>query len=165
MLKAIGNARFFPLAVFSLFILNLSACAGLWPNRIGSIALDEQAALIFEKKHCEGDYKYYYSGSDLHPSALLGIRKDLNLEENTLWKKIDMTPDRCRDMVSGIQTRALNLGFVSRGFVIKDDRGGTVGVWYSIMTATTPVIIKDDRTLAIHTPAVDTYLRYENDRK
>ncbi|MBA4397395.1 MAG: hypothetical protein C0394_08435 [Syntrophus sp. (in: bacteria)] len=141
----------------------LSSCAGLWPDRIGGIVPDREAALIFEKKQCGGGYQYFYSGSDLYPSALMGIRKGISLESGTLWKKIDMTPERCLDMVSHIETRALGLGLLPYGFVIQDDRGSRIGVWYSILTATTPVWMKDDHTAVIHTPPVDTYMRYEKD--
>jgi hypothetical protein len=145
------------------FAMLLSSCAGLWPDRIGGIVLDREAALIFEKKQCGGDYQFYYSGSDLYPSALMGVRKDIRLEDDTPWKKVDMTPERCVDMVSHIQTRALGLGLFPYGFVIQDDQGRRIGVWYSILTATTPVWMVDHHTAVIHTPAVDTYLRYEKD--
>jgi hypothetical protein len=145
------------------FAMILSSCAGLWPERIGRIVPDREAALIFEKKQCGDGYQYYYSGSDLYPSALMGLRKDIRLEDDTLWKRIDMTPERCLDMVSHIQTRTLGLGLFPYGFIIQDDRGMRIGVWYSILTATTPVWMLDDRTAVIHTPPVDTYLRYEKD--
>ncbi len=151
------------IAAVCLFAMMLSACAGLWPSRIGRIVLDGDAALIFTKGQCSTDFQYYYSGSDLYPSALIGLRKDIRLEDDTLWKKIDMNPERCRDMVSHIDTRALGLGQYPRGFSIRDDQGRRIGIWYSIMTALTPVSMKDDHTAVIHTPAVDTYLRYERD--
>jgi hypothetical protein len=141
----------------------LSSCAGLWPDRIGRIVPDREAALIFEQKQCSADHDYYYSGSELYPSALLGIRKDIRLEDDTLWKKVDMTPQRCREMVSHLQTKTMELGLSPYGFVIRDDRGKNIGIWYSILTATTPVWMIDDRTAAIHTPPIDTYLRYEHD--
>ena len=146
-----------------LLVMVLSSCAGLWPDRIGRIVLDREAALIFEKKQCGAEYQYYYSGAELYPSALMGIRKDIRLEDDTLWKKVDMTPERCLDMVSHIQTRALGLSLFPYGFVIQDDQDKRIGIWYSILTATTPVWMKDNHTAVIHTPPVDTYLRYEKD--
>jgi hypothetical protein len=154
--------RYLATAAICFIAMTISSCAGLWPDRIGRIVLDPEAALIFEKKQCGGDYQYYYSGSDLYPSALMGIRKDLKLEDDTLWKKVAMTPERCQDMVSHIQTRTLSLGLSPYGFVIQDDQGRRIGIWYSILTATTPVSMKDDQTAVIHTPAVDTYIRHEN---
>ena len=145
------------------FTVMLSSCAGLWPERIGRIVLDREAALIFEKKQCGAEYQHYYSGSELYPSALMGIWKDIRLEDDTLWKKVDMTPERCLDMVSHIQTRALGLSLFPYGFVIQDDQGKRIGIWYSILTATEPVWMKDDHTAVIQTPPVDTYLRYEKD--
>jgi hypothetical protein len=163
MLKFIRERRHVKTMSLCIFAVMLSSCAGLWPNRIGGIVLDREAALIFEKKQCGADYQYFYSGSELYPSALMGIRKDVRLEEDTLWKKVDMTPERCLDMVSHIQTRALGLSLFPYGFVIQDDQGKRIGIWYSILTATTPVWMKDNNTAVISTPPVDTYLRYEKD--
>lgn len=81
------------IAVMCLFAMTLSSCAGLWPSRIGGIVPDREASQIFTKGQCTADFQYHYSGSDLYPSALIGVRKDIRLEEDTLWKKIDMTPD------------------------------------------------------------------------
>jgi len=150
-------------ALICLIAMALCSCVGLWPDRIGRIVPDREAALIFEKKQCSADYHYYYSGSDLYPHALMGIRKDLHLEKDTQWKKIDMSPERCRDVVSHIETRALGLGLFPYGFFIQDDHAKRIGIWYSILTATTPVWMKDDHTVVIHTPPVDTYIRYEKD--
>lgn len=163
MRKFIRKERFAETIAICIIAMILSSCAGLWPNRIGRIIPDREAALIFEKKQCGADFHYFYSGSDLYPSALMGIRKDLKLEDDTLWKKVDMTPERCLDMVSHIHTRALGLALFPYGFIIQDDQGKRIGIWYSILTATTPVWMKDDQTAVIHTPAVDTYLRYEKD--
>lgn len=163
MMKFMRKRHYVETVALCFFAVMLSSCAGLWPDRIGRIVLDREAAMIFEKKQCGAEYQYYYSGSDLYPSALMGIRKDIRLEDDTLWKKVDMTPERCLDMVSHIQTRSLGLSQFPYGFVIQDDQGKRIGVWYSILTATTPVWMKDNNTAVIHTPPVDTYLRYEKD--
>jgi hypothetical protein len=163
MLKETGENRILRAAAIGFVILMLSACAGLWPDRIGRIVPDPDAALIFEKNQCGADYQYYYSGSDVYAHAMIGLRKDIRLEEGTLWKKIDMTPERCRDMVSYMKTRALGLMQMTYGFAILDDRGSRIGIWYSILSATKPVSMADDHTALIHTPDVDTYTRFEKE--
>lgn len=165
MLHFTRKRRYWGIVALCFFTVLPSSCTGLWPERIGRIVPDRDAALIFEKKQCGGDFHYYYSGSELYPSALMGLRKDIKLEDDTLWKKISMTPDRCLDTVSHIQTRALGLSLFPYGFVIQDDRGGRIGIWYSILSATEPVWMLDDHTAVIPTPAVDTYTRYEKDVK
>ena len=156
--------RIAAIPLICLMAIALSSCAGLWPSRGGRIVPDREATLLFEKKQCTADYQYYYSGAELYPHALIGIRKDVRLEDDTLWKKIAMTPERCKDMVEHMQTRALGLGMFPHGFVIQDEQGRRIGVWYSILTATTPVSMIDDRTAVIHTPPVDTYMRYEREQ-
>ena len=50
------------------------------------------------------------------------------------------------------------------GFVILDDKGKQIGVWYSILKATTKssVRMKDDKTVLIDTPDIDTWLQFED---
>jgi len=151
------------IAAICLFVMTLSSCAGLWPSRIGGIIPDRDAGLIFTKMQCSAEFQYYYSGSEHYPSAIIGIRKDSKLEDDTLWKAVDMSPKLCRDMVSNVETRALQLNLFPYGFSILDDQGKRIGVWYSIITAPTSVWMKDDHTAVIYTPDIDTYIRYERD--
>lgn len=159
----IGRRRFSVISLACLMVMILWSCAGFWPERSGRIVPDGDAARIFEKNQCGADYSYYYSGSALYPHAMMGIRQDIKLEDDTLWKKVHMTPERCKEMVAQMQTRALGLGLFPYGFVIQDDRGRPIGIWYAIMTTTTFVSMRDDHTAVIHTPPVDTYTRYEKD--
>jgi hypothetical protein len=44
-----------------------------------------------------------------------------------------------------------------------DDNGNKIGIWYSILSAKATLQMKDERTVIIYTPDIDTYLKYEDD--
>jgi hypothetical protein len=50
------------------------------------------------------------------------------------------------------------------GFAILDDKGKRIGVWYSILEATTnsSVRMKDSKTVLIDTPDINTWLQFED---
>jgi len=56
-----------------------------------------------------------------------------------------------------MQARALALMLIQHGFIMFDDKGNQIGVWYSILEATTALKMKDNRTVIIYTPDIDIY--------
>ena len=147
----------------------LAALAVLWgcaayAGKAGRIQPDLDAARLFEVDSCRADYAWYASGSHTYPNAIVGIRKDLALVDDTLWRRLDMNPKTCRELVTGVQSRAREIGQSPYGFSILNDRGERIGIWYSTMSARTWAVMKDDRTLILYTPDIDTYDRYEKDR-
>jgi hypothetical protein len=91
------------------------------------------------------------------------LDKAYNLEPD-LWKRVDMTPQKLRELVTDTQNkvRSVNIRLSLKGFALFDDKGKQIGTWYSIITATTSLKMKDDRTVVIITPDIDTYFRYDN---
>jgi hypothetical protein len=83
--------------------------------------------------------------------------------ESDLWKKVDMTPVKFQELVTSMQDRirTLSIKLSLHGFVILDDKGKQIGVWYSILSVRTSIKMKDSRTVIIDTPDIDTYLKYE----
>ena len=138
-------------------------CAGLMAGKYGSIVPDGSAAAAFESFQLSAGLNYYVSGSDEYPNAMLGLNREYVLD-STLWKRIDPTPARFRDLVLQMQTRAGQVGFRQYGCAVLDDQGHQIGIWYSILPASTPVVMKGDRHVEVYTPDIDTYLRYENSR-
>lgn len=138
-------------------------CAGLLAGKYGSIVPDGSATTAFESFQLDAGLNYYVSGADEYPNALLGLNKDYVLD-STLWKRIDPTPARFRDLVLQMQTRAWQVGQRQYGFAVVDDQGRRIGIWYSILPARTLVVMKGDRHVEVYTPDIDTYLRYENSK-
>ena len=161
--------RFSIFILYSFYILCMSlflssaGCAGSLINNYGEIIPDGNITTMFEKYQINPHFNYYISGSDVYPNAILGVDKTYTLESD-LWKKVDMTHAKFRELVTSMQdrVRALSIKLTLHGFVMLDDKGKQIGVWYSILSVRTSVKMKDSRTVIIDTPDIDTYLKYEN---
>lgn len=152
----------FFLMILLLLMVSSAGCAGLLKGG-GAIRPDANVTRTFESFKMNPNYHYYYTGSDVYPNALIGLDKKYALEPD-LWKKMTPSPQLFRDLISQMQTRALNIGQTQHGFSILDDRGRQIGVWYSILGATTSVKMMDDKTVLIYQPPLNTYEKYEEER-
>jgi hypothetical protein len=146
-----------------LIVLPSVACTSSLFKNYGKITPDRDASKAFESYQINPNYNYYISGSDVYPNAIMGLDKAYKLESD-LWKQVDMTPQKLRELVIDMQNkvRSLDIRLALHGFAIFDDKGKQIGVWYSILAATTSLMMKDDRTVIIITPDIGTYLRYDN---
>lgn len=146
-----------------MIVLMLEGCANSFLKNYGKITPDINAAKAFETYQINPNYNYYISGSDIYPHVIIGLDKAYKLEPN-LWKHVDMTPQKLRELVLDMQdkVRSLNFRLSLHGFALVDDRGKRIGIWYSILSATTSLKMKDDQTVIIITPDIDTYLKYED---
>ena len=82
--------------------------------------------------------------------------------KDDIWKHVDMTPQKLRELAINMRTKvsSQNYTYFLHGFALFDDKGKQIRIWYSILTATTSLKMKDDHTVIIITPDIDTYLRY-----
>jgi hypothetical protein len=130
------------------------------------LAASPEAAAEFEKFLIRQDYNYYYSGSDAHPNAIMGLDKRYVLT-NDLWKKVDLTPERLKDWLPDMHTKALESRQALHGFVILDGQGNRIGTWYSVLEAIALMQIKlqPDNGIWIDTPPQDVYHEYDRGRR
>ena len=143
--------------------LMIIACAGRLVGTYGQIDPSNEATLAFESYSVNPAYRYYVSGSDLYPNALIGLSRDYHLDSATLWKGVEMTPKLMKEIVDRMKARASQLMQFPKGFNLVDDKGRVIGVWYSLITARTFVQVKKDGIVRIDTPDIDTYDRFERD--
>jgi hypothetical protein len=133
-------------------------CGGTFFKNYGGITPNADAAKTFEAYRISPNYNYYTSGSFVYPNALMGLDKTYTLDSD-LWKKIEPTPQEFRELVTNMQKKALETGQNQHGFVILDDKGRQIGIWYSILSVRTVVRMKEDGKVVIFTPDLDTYER------
>ena len=146
-----------PLYLLSLLLLCLPVgCGGLHDGDYGRIVPDGGVQQTFESYQPDPDFNYYISGSDAQPNAILGINKDYILE-STLWKRIEMTPRVLRDLVTHMKIGAP----IIHGFVLLNHAGDRIGVWYSILSATTWFRMTGNHTIVVATPELHTYEKRE----
>ena len=129
----------------------------------GRIDSSREVTLAFESYSVNPTYRYYISGSDVYPNALIGLSRDYHLDPETLWKEVQMTPKEMKEIVDHMKARASQLMQFPQGFNLVDDQGRVIGVWYSIITARTFVQMKKDGIVRIDTPDIDTYDKFERD--
>jgi hypothetical protein len=134
------------------FIMILYALGGCSTSKLGTLESDKEVKRSFESYQVLPNHKYYYWGTSSAPRAIVGI--DDNYELNlTMWVKIDTESDNYRKMIDILA--ASNTGFVEDlwGFRILDREGNYVGVWYSVVKATS-VDINDNRQIVKFGPAI-----------
>ncbi len=150
------------IALVSLLV-SLGGCKGLYKD-YGSVVPHNEATKAFENAKIDPDLNYYISGSDSFPNALIGLNKAYKLDSD-LWKKIEMTPERFRDLVSNMQQRAADVSRSQYGFAILDNTGRQIGIRYSLLDVNTPVKMEDEHTVMIITPPLGTYEKHDRDDK
>lgn len=129
----------------------------------GKIVPDDAVKKNFETYQISPDLNYYFSGSEVYPTAILGLNKDYTLVSD-LWQELDLTPTMLRRIVEDMKSKAFDIGRQSpSGFLVLDNHGRQIGIWYSILSATAPVHMKEDKKVIIYTPDQDTYEKFEGD--
>jgi hypothetical protein len=76
---------------------------------------------------------------------------------------VDMSPPKMQKIIEGMKAKVSELQTTLHGFVLSDDNGRPIGLWYSILKARTSLRINDDGTVRIDTPDLDTYESREGD--
>lgn len=129
----------------------------------GEIRPSDKATVVFEKYKILSNYRYYISGADLYPNALIGVDSTYTLDSD-LWKEKKLTSAKMKEIIGNMQSKALEVGETLHGFDILDQGGRKIGLWYSILRASTYVKIEGDRRVVIGTPPIDVWERSEEGR-
>ncbi|MHB8908877.1 MAG: hypothetical protein ACYDAA_08380 [Syntrophales bacterium] len=145
------------------FILLLAACLGTAActhqlfRDFGRISLNDEATRAFDSYSVNADFHYYISGSDTYPNAIIGLHRDYRIDPESLWKKVEMTPEVMQKIVSSMKENSSTRQHFLYGYELLGPKGQPLGVWYSIQTARTCLQMKDAVTVRIDTPDIDTY--------
>jgi hypothetical protein len=137
--------------------LGTAACTGQLFKNYGRINPSNEATRAFASYQVNTAFRYYITGSDLYPNALMGLHRDYRLDPETLWKEVAMTPEKMKEIVEYMKTKASNYREFQHGFEMLDNNGRQIGVWYSLLRARTFVRMQEDGTVRINTPDLDTY--------
>lgn len=127
----------------ALAVTVAAACAG----RYGSIRWDTGVGSSFETAQVLPGHRYYTTGPESVPEAILALREDRPLQGN-LWREVAMTPKILAGLVSNMRgTRDVG----PYGRVVLDDRGERIGAWCSYLRAM-PVQLLEDGGVLISPP-------------
>ena len=151
------SMKSFSLYVLLVLCLGFLSCSGSLFRNYGRILPSGEATRDLESGVFRPEFRYYISGSDLYPNALIGLHRDYRLDPETLWKEVQMTPEKMKEIVEHMNTKASYYLEFQKGFELLDNNGRPIGVWYSLPKARTSLRIQEDGTVRIDTPDLDTY--------
>ena len=133
--------------ILLVIIFALSACAGNY----GRVQKSGKVDQIFTTYQVLDDHRYYISGPENLPEAILGVHQDYTLE-TTQWTRVSLTEQQLKEWVDGLDFYFHDFPrYNPYGYVILDPSGRQVGIWYSIWDYT-PVIFKGDNVVQIYAP-------------
>jgi hypothetical protein len=159
-----GKRRFILTAGAALVMagLLLTGCSTMKAQNWGTFKASDDVRNIFESYTIDPAYNYYYSGSYAHPIAVMGVKRGLRFEPADLWKRVK-NPEQLKDMITGMESYLRTLNHPAWGFAILDKNHQQIGIWYSIPKATTAVVEKNDGSVIIYTPDIETYMKLERE--
>ena len=155
------NMKIFSWALFVFVMTSVIGCATLFKD-YGKIEPNYELTRSIGRYQIDPDLNYYISGSTSVPNAIMGLKRSYTLDSD-LWKKVEMTTAVIKDLVYSMQMRASGFAGRLQGFIILDDKGRQLGVLYSLHDVDTFVKLKDEKTVIINTPPIDTFFKHEND--
>ena len=127
-------------------LIALSALAGC-AGRYGSMRFDNAIQHEFEAAQVLPGYRYYTTGSEIDPAAIVALRVDRPLRG--AWREIDATPALLKSLAD---TRRRNRPVGPDGAAILDDKGERIGVWYSYFRYPPPPRLLDDGGVELNPP-------------
>ena len=94
--------------------LSTLACAGMFRN-YGRFNPSDAVTQAFATFQVNKDFRYYITGPDLNPNALMGLHRSYRLDPSSLWREVQMTPEKMKEIVEGMNTKALHSARFSKG--------------------------------------------------
>jgi hypothetical protein len=127
-------------------------------DRYGKIRPNRSVTEAYENFRVNPQFRYYISGPDGYPGAIIGIGKEWTLESD-LWKARDLDSGGLRDLVQHMQSRGADSGTMLHGFAIYDNRGRIIGDRFSLPGLHMPVRVLGARRVVIDTPPLEPFGR------
>lgn len=120
-------------------------------GRYGSLRPSSETTNAYLAFQVNPGMRYYLSGSDLYPNAIIGIVKAWTLESD-LWKPLDLDPKKLKEFIFNINSRVMGTGPLLGGYEIFDDRKGKIGDWLSLPGQNVTVWIAGGNRVSLSTP-------------
>ena len=115
--------------------------------KYGKLERSRDVTKTFETPRILENHQYYYNGWGSVPYAIIAIDRKYKLRKG-LWKPVEATVPLLRSWVHQMDSI---YGYPPYGFLILDNKGKQVGVWYSSKQWTT-IIIEEDNQLVVFAP-------------
>jgi len=131
-----------------LMLIIQTAFLGCTAN-YGGLRGSREVTNVFEAYKILPDYRYYYSGAETEPDAIIGIDRRYQLSSK-LWKEVALTSTQLKNWIDRMN-QAYDFPVSPFGSSILDTAGKQIGIWYSVWN-TTIVKMEKDNQVVVHTP-------------
>jgi hypothetical protein len=135
------------LAAIALIILIRRFSSG----RYGSLRPSLETTNAYLSFQVNPGMKYYLSGSDVYPNAIIGINRSWTLESD-LWKPIEIDSKTLKGLIENMKSVGLGSGVIPYGYEIFDDREGKIGDWFSLPGQNVTVWLRGENRFELSTP-------------
>jgi hypothetical protein len=120
-------------------------------GRYGSLRPSLETTTAYLSFQVDPGMKYYLSGPDLYPHAIIGIEKAWTLESD-LWKPLELDPKKLKELIFNIKSQGLGTGVLPYGYEIFDDRGGKIGNWFALPGQNITIWLRGENRVELSTP-------------
>jgi hypothetical protein len=120
-------------------------------SRYGSLRTSQKTENAYLSFQVDPGMRYYLSGSDLYPNAIIGIRKAWTLESG-LWKPVDLDPKILKELIFNLKSKWMGAGVMPGGYEIFDDREEKIGDWFSLPGQNITVWLRGENRVELSTP-------------
>lgn len=120
-------------------------------KNMGGYQASDEVRQIFESYQVLPDHHYYYSGSNVKPSAIIAIDKHYILTSDDLWKKEDVDSNKLKFWVETMMKKFTNM---PHGFYILNPAGKRIGFYYSYLSHG-PVEMEGNNRVSVYLPEDD----------
>jgi hypothetical protein len=141
------------MAIFTVIVLAVWRFAG---GSYGRLSPSDGATADFKAYRVHPNRHYFISGSDDFPNAIMALNESTALESD-LWKAIEPASANIKDLVDNMGMRAAEKNQSLQGCDILDDKGHTVGSWFSLPGLDIMIKKTGDNRFAITTPPIETW--------
>jgi hypothetical protein len=133
-----------PAWIVAIVFLTAAGLTGCLQN-YGRLKTNPAVTEAFKNSRMLDEYRYYYSGRENVPTAIIGVDPKYGFESE-LWRPIASTPEALKKMVERIP----EFDNPARGADILTPQGDVAGVWYSRTPRT--VVRLENNQLIVYPP-------------
>jgi len=118
---------FVVIALFIGFIVLFISRSG---ENHGMLRPSTDATAHYQSFRLAADQDYWFSGPESYPVAIIGVERRFRFDTSGHWMRVD-GGEAMKRLVTGMQSRALQMNRNLGGFEMLDHRGERIGDWYS----------------------------------
>ncbi len=118
----------------------------------GRLKLSADVQHAFENFQAFKNHRYFYSGRENKPSAIIGIHRDYRFESK-YWTEVDLQKTSLKKLVNRLYPLDYSPLY---GYHILDPNGKKAGIWFSQFAHTTIRLENDNRLVVVTPEPIDT---------